>query len=264
MVDSSEKGPRRVKTVQTTFDILDALKDLDSAPIRELKEHVDLSKGSLHTHLATLCDTGFVKKEGDEYQLGLKFVVIGEYVRNRVPIYTAAKDEIDRLAEECGEYAHLIVEEDGYEFSLYESRGEEAIATDYHSLLREKPQNLHNSSAGKAILANLPEERVHEIIDQNGLPASTENTITTRENLFEELERVSEAGYAQNDEEEMRGIRAVGAPILGPNGDLVGSVSVTAPVSRLSGDRFDEEIPEMVMRAANVIEIKLATGNLTE
>ncbi|MCU4751368.1 IclR family transcriptional regulator [Halobacteria archaeon AArc-curdl1] len=255
---------RRIQTVLKAFEIIEVLKELDSAPIRELDTHVDLSKGSLHTHLATLCESGFVTQDGDEYKLGLRFVMMGEYVRNHIPVYMAAKDEIDAFAEECGEYAHLIVEDDGHEIALYESRGDQAIATDYHIQLREDPQLLHNSSAGKAILASLPEYRVDEIIEQKGLQASTANTITDPDELKRTLETVREQGYAQNDEEEMRGIRAVGAPIRGPDGGVRGAVSVTAPTSRLSGDRFNEEIPAMVTRTANVIEINLATKDFND
>ncbi|WP_438268485.1 IclR family transcriptional regulator domain-containing protein [Halocatena marina] len=50
----------------------------------------------------------------------------------------------------------------------------------------------HNTSLGNTTLTNLPREHVMEIFDRHGMPASTENTITDRDEIFDELERVRE------------------------------------------------------------------------
>ena len=68
---------------------------------------------------------------------------------------------------------------------------------------------LHSSAAGKAILAHLPAERVNEIVATCGLPSEAPNTITDRT----ELDRVRESGVAYNDEESIKGLRAVGVPV---------------------------------------------------
>jgi len=252
-------GPRRVQSLQHATDILDTLADLGEARIAELTDQVDLSKGSVHTHLATLRDAGLVDKSGESYHLGLRLVTLGEQVKSQQRVYTAAKNQVDRLAAETGEYADVVVEDDGLEVALKVSRGKRAMETEYHVGVEETPQYLHNSSAGKAILAHLPAERVHAIIDEHGLPRRTPKTITNRETLEAELETVRERGYAVNDEEDIRGYRAVGAPILDSGGGPLGAISVSAPKSRLKADRFEEEIPELVMQATNVVEIDIDT-----
>lgn len=91
-----------------------------------------------------------------------------------------------------------------------------------------------------------------EIVDRYGLIELTENTITDPQRLYQELQQVREKGYAFNDEEEMQGIRAVGAPIKQYN-EVVAAVSVSAPSSRLQGETYREEMPDRMMQAANVI-----------
>lgn len=258
MTDRTD-GPRRVQAVASATAIVDAIKQHDGARITELTDVVDLSKGSIHTHLATLRDAGWVVKDGDTYRLGLQFVTHGEHVKNRRRVYLAAKNQVDRLAVETGEYADLVVEDDGLEVALQVARGKRAVETEYHVSVQETPQYLHNSSAGKAILAHLPETRVDTIIDEHGLPRRTPNTLTDRESLFDQLETVRDRGYAVNDEEDIRGFRAVGAPILDSEGRPLGAISVSAPTSRLKGERFREEMPEKVMQATNVVEIDIET-----
>jgi len=260
MTDDGTDGTRRVKSVERATGVLDALERLGGATIAELTDHVDLSKGSLHTHLATLRDAGLVAKADGRYQLGLRLVTLGETVKADQRVYAAAKNQVDRIAAETGEYADLVVEDGGLEVALKVSRGKRAMETEYHVGVEETPQYLHNSSAGKAILAHLPESRVDEIIDRHGLPRRTPNTITDRETLEAQLSTARDRGYAVNDEEDIRGYRAVGAPILDSGGDPLGAISVSAPKSRLKGERFAEEIPDVVMQATNVVEIDIDTS----
>ena len=250
---------REVQTVNRSFQIVRALADREGAGVTELADSLELSKGAVHTHLNTLESNGVVTQQGDEYRLGLRFITFGEYVKRQRPLYGAGRDETDALAEATGEYAHLMAEERGRGFHIYKSRGDNAVGQPYHDMNLQKEDHLHYSAAGKSILSCLSESRIDDIVDAYGLPERTGNTITTREELFDRLDRIRERGYALNDEEEIDGLRAVGAPI--DTAGVVGAISVSGPVSRLKGDRFREELPERVMQAANVIELSVQTAS---
>lgn len=248
---------RRIKSVLKACELVEAVQEANSATLQELTDEVDLSPGTIHTYLSTLTDCGFLTKEDETYRLGFRFITMGEHVRNETDLYAAGQEEVDKLADKSGEYVHLVTENNGREVAIYENRGQHAVGKDYHLKLRESPQHLHDSASGKAILSRLPGERVDRIIAREGLERQTQNTITDQEQLRDELKTVRERGYAINDEEEIRGLRAVGAPIVDNDGSVVGAVSVTAPTSRLKGERFEHEIPELVMEAANLIEVNL-------
>ncbi len=234
----------------------------DGFSVSELSDHVGLSVGAVHTHLATLREYGLVVKEGTTYRLGPQLVPFGEFVKHHTPLYQAARPELDDLANETGECAHLLVENNGLSVFIYEAFGDNAVGTSYHVRSRTIPPHyLHNHAAGKALLAHYPSERVDEIIAEHGLEPATEETITDRETLRSALETVRERGYALNDEEEIRGIRAVGAPILDEDDAPVGAISFSAPRSRLQGDRFTRTVPERLLSVANVIEVNLQTGD---
>ena len=53
--------------------------------------------------------------------------------------------------------------------------------------------------------------------------------------------------------------RAVGAPVVTPQTGVVGAIAVSGPTARLSGERFEETIPDVVVQAANICEINLQT-----
>uniref|UniRef100_UPI003EBCF134 IclR family transcriptional regulator domain-containing protein n=1 Tax=Halarchaeum sp. P4 TaxID=3421639 RepID=UPI003EBCF134 len=82
-------------------------------------------------------------------------------------------------------------------------------------------------------------------------------TITDEEELFAELERTRERGYAIDDEERLRGLRCVAAPILSNEDRVLGAVSIAGPTNRLQGELFEEELPERLLETVNVIELNV-------
>lgn len=257
-------GPRTLETSTTTLEVIRALKRLDGATLTEMAAELDCSKGAAYNHLITLYENDFIVKDGDVYKLSPRFILMGEHVRQDNILYQFGKDELDNLIEKTGEYGQLMTEEHGLAIVIYLARGDKAIGSDYPKHMKKKPLYMHHLSAGKAIMAHLPEQRVEEIIDKHGQKQRTDNTITDKEALYEELAEIRERGYAYNDEEEVEGLRAVGAPITGPDGDVLGALSLSGPKSRLHSDRFNQEIPEMVKETADIIEINIKMEHNTD
>lgn len=243
-----------IGSVQTSLVILGKLKERNGASITQLTADLDVTKGSIHNHLTTLEENGMVVRHDGEFRLGLRLFEYGEHVRNQRTIYDIGRSEADQLAEGTGELANILVEERGEGIYLYRAKGDQALSLDTGVGARV---HLHTTALGKAILAYLPEERVREIISEHGLPRNTENTITDREELSEQLTDIHDQGYAYDMEERAEGVRCVASPIITSDQTVRGAVSVAGPSSRMKGDRLHNDIPERVQKAANVISINL-------
>lgn len=246
---------RTIDAVKTSIAIVEALQELDGAGVTELADHLGMAKGTVHSHLSTLQEEEFVVKEGDTYAISLRFLDFGRYAKDRVEHLDILEQELDALAEETGEVVQFLTEEYGRGVYLYKARGEFAVETASYVGQRTA---IHCTALGKAILSRLPRPYVEWIIDYHGLPPRTDNTITDPEALFEELETIRKRGYSTDDEEILRGLRCVAAPVVKPDGDPLGAVSIAGPTSRMNGERFDEELPELITSTANVIEINIA------
>lgn len=265
MTSPSEKSSgRTLKTVTTAFQIVEELKLTGGSTITELADRLNLSKSAIFHHLNTLHENQYVIEEGNKYRLSYQFLLHGEYVRTQSQVYQAAKEHLDGLAEETDEYVQLVTEEFGKGVTLYKTSGENAVGEHYQNTTLQTRDYLHYTATGKAILSALSEDRVAEIIQSHGLPKRTQNTITKEQTLINELDRIREQGFAVNDQEEVEGLRAVGAPILLPDGEVLGAISVSGPVSRMSGRRFDQEVPESVKRVANIIEVDINMNSKIE
>lgn len=248
------KSDTHVRTIDRALRIIQALQEMDGGTVTEISNHVDLPKSTVHNHLQTLYTNEYVTQVDDEYSTSLRFLEHGGYTRNQMDIFQVAKPEIKTLAEETGELANLVVEEHGLGVYLYREHGEEAVELDSYA---GKRQYLHSTAFGKAMLAFMREERVEEILDRHGLSARTEQTVTDRDELYEDLAAIRDRGFSYDDEESLKGLRCVAAPIQSTDGDVIGAVSVSGPISRLSGDRFTEEVPDMLLSTTNVIEINM-------
>ncbi|RQG99166.1 IclR family transcriptional regulator [Natrarchaeobius oligotrophus] len=250
----TETANHPVTTSQKTIRILETIFRKNGGTLTELASELGMNKSTTHNHLSTLVDEELVVRDGAEYRLGLRLLELGGYARNQHTLYQQALPEIERLADQTGEIANLVVEEHGHAVYLACEAGAQAVNIEVYPGLRRP---LQVTAAGKAILASLPAERIDEIIDRHGLPAKTSNSITTRDELTECLAEVRDRGIAFDDGEHIDGLRCVGAPIHDDDGDILGAVSVSGPASRMTDDRFYDEFPSIVNSTLNVIELNI-------
>ncbi len=249
---SSENGG--IKAAETAFEIIEVLHDQQPARLTDIADSVGIANSTAHEHLSTLQDQEYVIERADGYYLGLKFLNHGkrakEYYQQLIEVSQPA---LQQLVAETDEAVNLVVEE--YDRAVYIERltGERGVPTNSWV---GKRKSLHTLSAGKAILAHLSDERVTQILDSSGLPVATEQTITSRDQLLQELETIRERGVSFNDRESHEQIRAIGAPIV-VDGRPYGAVSVAGPAKRLTGEYFRDEISDLLLGAVNEIELKL-------
>ena len=247
-------GTGRIKSDETLFAIIEQLKERDGAGVTELAHELDMAKSSIHKHLKTMSEHGYVVKQNDTYHVGLQFLNVGEYARDSYDLYHAAKSQVHDLAEETGEMVWLIVPENGLSWFLYGAKGNTEISEE--SIIGSRAY-LHHNSGGKAIMAHLTPDEVERIIDRHGLPSKTENTITDRETLWKQLETIRERGYAVNHGEDIAGIHAIGVPLMFEE-EVRGALCVAGAARRVTRNEREGDLAERLLAAADDVEVNLA------
>lgn len=97
---------------------------------------------------------------------------------------------------------------------------------------------MYCTSVGKAMLANMTKEEVENCLSGE-LEAYTENTITDKDKLLEEIEKTRIRGYGIDDMEIMFGIKCVGVALLNHDGKVEGGLSISAPSLRMSDEKIE-------------------------
>ncbi|MFC6873458.1 IclR family transcriptional regulator [Halobellus marinus] len=242
-----------LKSVDKVFKIVEHLKVNGGKTVTELSQELDMPKSTVQVYLNTLSKNKFVVKNGSKYQIGLQFLQYGMYALWSEPVFPNVKSKVEELADSTGELAACFVEEMGDAVYVYGTEGDRAVRTD---LTMGDRSDLHCTASGKAIFAHLPEERIEEILSSDPLERKTAQTITDPDELRDELRRIRERGHAYSREESIEGMRSVAAPIM-LDDEVVCSISLAGPANRFVGERFTEEVPDIVKGAANEIELKL-------
>lgn len=243
-----------IKSAGRSFRILETLIDAERCTVSELTEQTPYTVSTVYEHLSTLRDLGYVLKEDDKtYRPSATLLRLGTRIRRtRVP-ERAVRSTVSNLAERTKQVVWFTIAEHSIAVNLYKSVGTEGIQT----FGREgKEVHLHCSAAGKAMLAELPDDRVDAVIAERGLPAYTDNTITNPDELRAELDSVREQGFARCDCETVENVRAVGAAVA-VDDDTVGAITVGGPRSRLQGDYYESELPQLVVEHANELELRV-------
>ncbi|WP_435064261.1 IclR family transcriptional regulator [Halobaculum sp. EA56] len=244
---------RVLKTTAASLRLVDTILELEGASLADLAAETGLAKSTVHSHLRTLAEFGYVINDDNRYRLGAKFCHLGEYVRTRKEYYRIAEEVVEWLNAESTMEADFTVEEHGRIVSLY---GDLEFANSPRYLIDGAPFHVHTTAAGKAIVAEYPERRVREIIDRWGLPAATDRSITSEEEFFAELERVREQGYGENRAEAIEGFWAVGKAVTSPRGEVYGSLNLSGPEYVVDEDTKATQV-ELLERGVEQFEAKI-------
>lgn len=246
----------RIQSVARALAILDALADArGELALHEIAERLGLPKSTAHGLISTLRDYGYIEQCSftAKYKLGLRLFEVGSVVALGWDVRTVAAPFIEKLLVEMRETVHLVIL-DKYEV-LYIDKRESSESLRIASQVGMRLP-AHCTGVGKVLMAYLGPEMRQEIIAAKGLPRYTQNTLTDAASLEAELTRIREQGYAVDNQEIMDSLKCVAAPIRDQTGQVVSAISLSGPISRMQGERFENAI-RLVTKTAEEISANL-------
>ena len=188
------------------------------------------------------------------WNIGPRAFLIGSKFLRRTNLVERARPILRRLMEATGETANLGVERGGQVLFLSQVETHASIRAFF------PPGTLspmHSSGIGKALLAQLSDERLDDIIAEHGLEQFTTFTLTSRLALDTDLIETRDRGYSIDAEERNAGMKCVAAPVFDASGEVVAGISVSGPSSRIPDEKI-AEIGGKVAKAAT--ELSCAIG----
>jgi IclR family transcriptional regulator, KDG regulon repressor len=242
-------SPYRVQVLDRALAALEVLAGRSSeCSLVEICRTLKLHKSTAHRLMMVLEQHRLVDKNPDtgRYRLGLKLFELGSKAIGALDLRRHAKPYLDRLQRELGETVFFCLLDDGQVFYIEKIESQQSVRT---ACTVGSRAPAYCTAVGKAMLAELADADVNEIIRRWGLKAITPNTITTTSGLKAELRAIRGRGYAVDNEEKESGLRCVGVAVRGDSGKLLAALSVSGPAFRVTQERVPE-IGTAVMRAA--------------
>src|SRR5467141_4683948 len=252
----TSKSPYRVQVLDRALAALDVLAARSTeCSLVEICTTLKLHKSTAHRLMMVLEQHRLVEKNPDtgRYRLGLKLFEFGSKAIATLDLRGRARPYLDRLQRQFGETVFFCILDDGQVFYVEKIESQQSVRT---ACTVGSRAPAYCTAVGKAMLAELAEHEVSDVIRRWGLKAVTANTITTATALKAELRAVRSRGYAIDDEEKEEGLRCVSAAVRGHSGKLFAAMSVSGPAFRMTKERIPE-IGQAVMRAANELSAEL-------
>jgi len=251
---------KRLSSVATAIQLLKSFSEEEvDLGISELARRLGVAKSTVHRLAATLVSEGLLEqdRETEKYRLGIALFRLGALVRRRMDISSQGRPYLYALREKTNESVHLAILDGTEIMYVYNLESTQAIRMRSDLGVR-KPA--YCTAEGQAILAFQPQEILDAVIEQGLLPR-TPQTITKPDKLLKALAVVRQRGCAIEDEESEIGMRGISAPIRNDAGEVVASVGIAGPVTRLSKKTIAAFIPH-VIETADLISQRLGYSGL--
>lgn len=253
-----EKLTTNNQSVEKAFQIIEEMaKNKGSMRLQDISNKLGLPSSTVLRFLNTLIKYNYVSQDPEtlKYSLTMKFCRIGNLVSSQFSLRDVVRPYLLELSEKCGESACLAIEQDMMAVYIDVVEGPEGILKVMQRIGKLAP--LHSTGVGKILLLNYDEKELDNLIRSKGLPKITENTITTRDRLLSELDRIRESGYSLDNEECEIGARCIAAPIKDYSGKIIASMSLTGPINRMTSEKI-ERVKTVIMELSREISKKLA------
>lgn len=252
--NGATKRDMSVHSVNRAVSILQVLARRGPTAVTELATELDIHKSTIFRLLSTLESRGLVDQNTNRgrYQLGYGVVQLAAGATRKLDLSVISRRICEALAEEVGESVDIDILDDNAVLTIDQVIGVARMTT-VNWVGRRTP--LHATSSGKVFLAHMsPDHRAACLTGK--LERFTDNTITSRRSLEEQLESVRSQGYGFTLEEYEVGLAAVAAPIRDLDGHAVATVGISGPNFRITPDTIPG-LAEKVMAAAVVISQRI-------
>lgn len=221
--------------------------------LSELAEKMEVPKNGVFRVAMTMLDAGYLKRheESKRFTLSKKVLVLGYSTVSTENIIELSRDAMHSLREITRETVCLgaRVEKDGIILDQLIGLHPFKFSLDigFHF-------PLYVGSPGRSILANLPEQERESVLANLEIQKWTDRTITDRDKLRDELQRIRECGYALDLEEGFLNCNCIGSPIFDHNNYPVAAIWTTGPSERLPKAFLEELSPVIVEHAQRISE----------
>lgn len=232
--EAEEQRPRyAIASVDNALRLLALFGQHSSVRIYEASEELGIGRSTAHRLMAMLQYHGYVIQDTDTkvYRFGPALIELGLSALRDLDIANHIRPFLDQLSNATGETAALHIWQGNNVLLVDVVEPDRAVRAS--SRIGTKVA-AHASAGGKALLAELPAERLRQLYPEPELPVLTEKTVASRAALERELTRVRRQGYATSFGEVDDDLAAIGVALANESGTVRVALTIDAPRTRLT------------------------------
>lgn len=227
--------------------------------LKQATDQLDIDATSAFRIARTLETDGYLQRdEHGVYKLGSAALNLGVSYLDSLDLRRTSLPRLGAILEAPIDFASLAVLS-GRRAVVVERLERQATASIPGHVGWSFP--LHATSLGKTLLAYLPSETAHDWVTSIPLPKLTSTTLTTPEELTEELARIRDEGCAYNHGESRLSAHAVAAPVFNHLGHVTAAINAGGYAPDFTREAMHGPIRERVLDAARALSRDLGYRN---
>lgn len=253
----SEAKKANAPAMEKSAAILEYLYEQDHpCTLTDICKHTRLPKSSVHTLLTTMEALSYIRKENNNYTLGIRLYSLGCRAMEHAILTQVYLPALRRLRDTTGFTVHLCMYENGKLTVLDKLDGPGVVQFKAYKGQRKR---LNTSAGGKALAAFLPEDELQKVI-AGGFDQFTATSIADAGAFVRHLAGIRKVGYSIDEGEGEVGVRCLGAPLFLYGGKVFGGVSITTISSQLPLQQISHYASLLLAAAAEISRALSYTG----
>jgi IclR family pca regulon transcriptional regulator len=197
----------------------------------ELAETIGISRSAARRYLLTLVHAGMAATDGRMFWLTPKVLSLGRSYLDSARLPRAIVPYLQRLTSQVQESSNYSVLEGDDVVYVSRVNAPRHLIPSFEAGTRLPA---HTSTAGRVLLAALPDEQLHAYLERVELIPYTHMTVIDKQELLRELLAIREQGWGVTENQYEIGLRGISVPIKSRRGALIGALSVSMMISSCS------------------------------
>lgn len=251
------KGAAELNSAEKALSLLKRLGDPPyELGLKELAEEAGIGKSGTYKLLESLRRQGFVIQDASRktYHLGPLVLRLGNVYSQYKGVGDIALPVMESIMERTDQSLTLSIWEGERAFAAYKRTRPGKVYDAIDFIGKSLPINA--GASAMALAAFQDPDRIRLILEKVALEKRTPYTITDKERLLEEYEKIRNRGYSIEDEVFNLGDFSVGVPIFDRNNAVWASMALTAPKAEAGPSNIEMWI-QILKNGAEEISDKL-------
>jgi IclR family pca regulon transcriptional regulator len=220
---------------------------------QQLAQKTNMPKATVFRLIRALHSLDYISldPESKYYFLSPRVMLLGFTVLSSMDLRDIAIPYLEELSRVANQNVNLGIL-DGTELIYIERvKKHKILSIDFHVGSR---LNAYLTAAGRAILAFMNQEQLHVVLNKILKDTEAKKHIGSQgKRLVKLLEEVRQNGYSVSDEEYVRGVRAIGAPIFNNKGNVEAAINIPVFAHAVGRAELIERYVPLLLNAAEKI-----------
>lgn len=235
-----------IEVLHRAVAVLDVLRSAEEGlSIRQVALRAELSKSTVQRLLRELIDLDLAAQDPltGGYRLGPRTLALGSAYQRRLDVRQVALPHMTALRDATSETVGLSVPYEDQVLHIDQVQSALDLRATFDI---GRPLPLWSGAPSRLMLAERADAEVERLVHDHSHAEFRPVNPPPPEVLVADVRRARQDGYAIAKEETLPGVSTLSAPVRGSTGTLLATVSLTAPSIRLTDDKVDGLLEQVI------------------